>query len=148
MEASSPLLPLSLAVPQRLISLRNTGLFFVVVVLKISDSEEQGLRSAVAPKRKFLLSQQVPRVTTTNTFLCSRIKDNYLLGRRGPKGEAQLTLSQPFRTSLPPRATFPATRRRREDTDKFRPQAACAQVLRVRSWKLLLRLRSRSSPPS
>lgn len=95
-------------------------------VLKMSDSEEKGPRSAVALKRKFLLSQQVPPFTTTNTFLCSRIKDNYLLGRRRPRDEAQLTLSQPFRTSLPPRATFPATRRRREDTDKFRPQAACA----------------------
>lgn len=124
---SLPLLPLSLLSLNSPFPATILGYFFVRSVLKISDSEEKRLGFAVTLKRKFLLSQQVPRVTTANTFLCSRIKDNYLLGRRGPKDEAQLTLSQPFRTSLQPRATFPATRRRREDTDKSRPQAACAQ---------------------
>lgn len=124
---ASPPLPLSLLSLNSPFPATILGYFFVRSVLKISDSEEKRLGFAVTLKRKFLLSQQVPRVTTANTFLCSRIKDNYLLGRRGPKDEAQLTLSQPFRTSLQPRATFPATRRRREDTDKSRPQAACAQ---------------------
>lgn len=54
-EASPPPLPLSLAVPQ-LISRHDTGSVFV---LKISASEEKGLGSAVALRRKFLLSQQV-----------------------------------------------------------------------------------------
>lgn len=76
------------------------GAVFVASGLKISDSEEKG--SAVALKRKFLLGQP-------NTFLCGWIKANYLLKRRGPKEEAQPTLSQPFRTPSPPRPTFPAT---------------------------------------
>lgn len=99
LRASCPQLTLDLTVPQDLISRHDTGLS-LASGLKISDSEEKG--SAAALKRQFLLGQP-------NTFLCGWIKANYLLGRRGPKEEAQPTLSLPFRTPSPPRPTFPAT---------------------------------------
>lgn len=61
----------------------------------------------------------MPRLAKRRTFRCKRKNTNYLLVRRGSKGEEQTELLQRLHQPREPPTSFPANKDRREATRKL-----------------------------